>query len=248
MYSIMAMKVDQAAAAEPQSVQTTVVSSTPSAISASSTKVSMFSAKKSGFVIPKNKLSGALVPIFRASGKADASDSTKEDTTKQVQRKTKWGIDITQDATVRRGRSLAYQTRVEQIMQQLKARVSEVADDEGLQLNTQDPNDDSAGQQTDKACKLELLELETREAIGEILLLNPNYKAPPDYKPLLKEAKVPIPIYQEEKIWEKLEKCTIWAYPLPLCRPLSHSSPYGEVAPMIPFRWLQWRKASQFPS
>lgn len=29
---------------------------------------------------------------------------------------------------------------------------------------------------------------------GEILRLNPGYKAPADYKPLLKEAKVPIPV------------------------------------------------------
>ncbi|KAL8492061.1 hypothetical protein ACS0TY_023618 [Phlomoides rotata] len=39
-----------------------------------------------------------------------------------------------------------------------------------------------------------LLELERREIIGELLKLNPTYKAPADYKPLLKEAKVPIPI------------------------------------------------------
>ncbi|XP_058108524.1 proline-rich extensin-like protein EPR1 isoform X2 [Magnolia sinica] len=148
----MAMKVDQAAAVDPHGVQTTVSTSTSSTVSASGTKVSMFGAK-SGFVIPKNKLSGSLVPIFRGGGKADASESTKEDTTKQVQRKTKWGIDMTQDAAVRRGRALAYQLQ-----------------------------------------KLELLELEKREVIGEILQLIPNYKAPPDYKPLLKEAKVPIPL------------------------------------------------------
>lgn len=29
---------------------------------------------------------------------------------------------------------------------------------------------------------------------GEILKLNPSYKAPADYKPLLKEAVVPIPV------------------------------------------------------
>ncbi|XVF47497.1 hypothetical protein PTKIN_Ptkin03bG0113500 [Pterospermum kingtungense] len=42
--------------------------------------------------------------------------------------------------------------------------------------------------------KSELLEIERREAIGEILKLNPSYKAPADYKGLLKEATVPIPI------------------------------------------------------
>lgn len=29
---------------------------------------------------------------------------------------------------------------------------------------------------------------------GEILKLNPSYKAPPDYKPLLKESSVPLPV------------------------------------------------------
>ncbi|XWS52408.1 hypothetical protein CRYUN_Cryun11dG0068100 [Craigia yunnanensis] len=42
--------------------------------------------------------------------------------------------------------------------------------------------------------KSELLEIERLEAIGEILKLNPSYKAPEDYKPLLKEATVPIPV------------------------------------------------------
>jgi splicing factor 1 len=29
---------------------------------------------------------------------------------------------------------------------------------------------------------------------GEILQLNPGYKAPDDYKPLLKETKIPLPV------------------------------------------------------
>ncbi|XP_010673516.1 uncharacterized protein LOC104889877 isoform X2 [Beta vulgaris subsp. vulgaris] len=40
--------------------------------------------------------------------------------------------------------------------------------------------------------KLQSLELERREAIGEILKLNPSYKAPSDYQPVLREATVPI--------------------------------------------------------
>ncbi|KAJ8770126.1 hypothetical protein K2173_011221 [Erythroxylum novogranatense] len=40
----------------------------------------------------------------------------------------------------------------------------------------------------------EILELEKQEVIGEILKLNPSYKAPPDYKALMKEARVPIPV------------------------------------------------------
>ncbi|CAN6279876.1 unnamed protein product [Urochloa humidicola] len=41
--------------------------------------------------------------------------------------------------------------------------------------------------------KGELLELERREIIGEILRLNPGYKVPEDYKPVLKETKIPLP-------------------------------------------------------
>ncbi|KAJ0974374.1 hypothetical protein J5N97_016339 [Dioscorea zingiberensis] len=125
----------------------------------------MFGAK-SGFVIPKNKLSGSLVPIYKSGGKADANDTSKEEIAKQVQRKTKWGTDHTQDAAVRKGRALAYQTL----------------------------ESESVSHQKHKSKKFEQLELEKREVIGELLRLNPSYKAPPDYKPLLKEAKVPIPV------------------------------------------------------
>lgn len=76
--------------------------------SASGHKVSMFSTK-SGFVIPKNKLSGSLVPIFRRGEKLDGSDASSGESVKQTQRKTKWGPDLTNDAAVRRGRALAYQ-------------------------------------------------------------------------------------------------------------------------------------------
>lgn len=64
-------------------------------------------AKKSGFVIPKNKLTGSLVPILR--GKKGSSNTASEGSIKQVQRKTKWGPDLTQDTAVRKGRALAYQ-------------------------------------------------------------------------------------------------------------------------------------------
>lgn len=73
-------------------------------------KVSMFAAK-SGFVIPKNKLSGSLVPIFRGGKKLGGSDAFNEESAKQVQRKTKWGPDLTHDTAVRRGRAFAYQVR-----------------------------------------------------------------------------------------------------------------------------------------
>ncbi|KAF5930141.1 hypothetical protein HYC85_031014 [Camellia sinensis] len=131
----MSTKVEQASTVEQHRVQTIITANT-SAASASSPKISMFAAK-SGFVIPKNKLSGSLVPIFRGGKKPGGSDAVNEESTKQVQRKTKWGPDLTQDAAVRKGR---------------------------------------AGSLS-----------------GEILKLNPSYKAPKDYKPLLKEAKVSVP-------------------------------------------------------
>ncbi|KAI3523487.1 hypothetical protein L1887_01656 [Cichorium endivia] len=158
----------------------TSITPTSSVPSTTSPKVSLFS-KKSGFVIPKNKLSGSLVPIFRGSKKAGGADVDNEENTKQVLRKTKWGPDLTQDAFVKKGRASAYQTRLEQITQQLKSGIMEASDDH-----------DSTNHQSIK--KSELLELERREVIGEILKLNPSYKAPNDYKPLLKEDKVVIPI------------------------------------------------------
>ncbi|KAK8947395.1 hypothetical protein KSP39_PZI006562 [Platanthera zijinensis] len=177
-------------------------------ISASSPKVSMFGAK-AGFVIPKNKLSGSLVPIFRGGSKGDSGSMGREDSTKQVQRKTKWGTDLTQDAAVRKGKILAYQvsplpgtevpflvnshTRMEQITQQLKSGLLKLDEDQGSE-SPEPSSVNSVTNHDDKSQKAELLELERRVLIGEILRLNPSYKAPPDYKPLLKESKVPIPI------------------------------------------------------
>ncbi|THU48991.1 hypothetical protein C4D60_Mb06t04860 [Musa balbisiana] len=186
----MAAKVDPSASAESRHVQSTGSMST----SANSPKISMFGAK-SGFVIPKNKLSGSLVPIFQRGGKLEGGNSIKEETTKQVQRKTKWGPDLTLDAAVRKGRALAYQTRLEQITQQLKQGHLEIKDNQSPLSIKQNLDDDSDSHQIDKeTSKLELLELERREVIGEILRLNPSYKPPADYKPLLKEADIPIPI------------------------------------------------------
>ncbi|CAH2044870.1 unnamed protein product [Thlaspi arvense] len=116
--------------------------------STSGAKISMFGAK-SGFVIPKNKLSGSLIPIFQRGKTLGGSDADNELLVKLGKRKSKWGPDLTQDTAAKKGRALAYQIA-------------------------------------------EHLELEKREVIGEILELNPRYKAPPDYKPLLKEARLPI--------------------------------------------------------
>ncbi|KAL6519668.1 hypothetical protein OROHE_017358 [Orobanche hederae] len=158
------------------------VTTPSSTTSTSGPKISMF-AKKSGFVIPKNKLSGSLVPICRGTKKGDA-DLMNEEANNQVSRKTKWGPDLTLHTTVRRGRALAYQTRIDQISQQLTLGT--------LELEGDDDSVSTSDYQLSKE-ESELVELERREIIGELLKLNPNFKAPADYKPLLKEAKVPIP-------------------------------------------------------
>lgn len=108
-----------------------------------------------------------------------------------MQRNTKWGPDLTQDLAVRRGRALAYQTRVDQITQQLKLG----------SLGGDGQNSEAAGDVQDRDPTkvidyetLKSLELERREVIGEILKLNPNYKAPSDYQPVTREATVPIPV------------------------------------------------------
>ncbi|PKA58736.1 KH domain-containing protein [Apostasia shenzhenica] len=186
----MSTKVGSPSAGESRHGQSTASVLASSSVSAGSPKVSMFGAK-SGFVIPKNKLSGSLVPIFRGGGKVESGSIVKEENTKNIQRKTKWGPDLTLDAAVRKGKALAYQTRVEQITQLLKSGSLELGDDRA----SQSPNSNSTiGNADIKFRKNELLELERRELIGEILRLNPSYKAPSDYKPLLKESKVPVPV------------------------------------------------------
>lgn len=102
----MSAKVDMSSAVEPRSTKMSATST--SAASPSSQKVSMFTGK-SGFVIPKNKLSGSLVPLIRGSKNMGGGDVTCYESTKMVQRKTKWAPDLTQDASVKRGRALAYQ-------------------------------------------------------------------------------------------------------------------------------------------
>ncbi|KAL8529094.1 hypothetical protein ACS0TY_006530 [Phlomoides rotata] len=171
-------------------IQSTVTTP-PSTTSTSAPKTSMF-AKRSGFVIPKNKLSGSLVRVHKGTKKGDA-DLMNEEANKQVHRKTKWGPDLNMDTTVRKGRALAYQTRINQISQQLTLGMLELEDnDESFAAS-----ESRFGKTSDQQLSHEesaLLELERREIIGELLKLNPTYKAPADYKPLLKEAKVPIPI------------------------------------------------------
>ncbi|KAK7280970.1 hypothetical protein RIF29_08578 [Crotalaria pallida] len=127
-------------------------------------------AAKSGFVIPKNKLSGSLVPVF--------PPKQQHITTNQLSlRKTKWAPDLTLDPHVIRAKALALKIRVDQITKQLESDES----NSGPQINSK---------------KSEMLELEKREAIGEILKLDPSYKPPPGFRPLLKEASVPLPVQE----------------------------------------------------
>ncbi|XP_073141727.1 uncharacterized protein [Henckelia pumila] len=164
---------------------------TQSSASTSGPKTSMF-IKKPGFVIPKNKLSGSLVPLFRGTKKGDG-DTPNEEASNRSQRKTKWGPDLTLDATVRKGRASAYQARINQISQQLTlASLAVDTNEEPLPTSEFDYGKSSYHQLSREA--LEMLEVEKREIIGELLKLNPSYKVPPDYKPLLKEANVSIPI------------------------------------------------------
>ena len=106
----MSVKVDQTSAVELQSIKMTATSSSSSGSTTSGPKVSLFAAK-SGFVIPKNKLLGSLVSIVKGGKKPGSKDAVNGESTnqEQVQRKTKWGPDLTQDASVKRGRALAYQ-------------------------------------------------------------------------------------------------------------------------------------------
>ncbi|KAL9273166.1 hypothetical protein AKJ16_DCAP09293 [Drosera capensis] len=173
-------------------LQTADSSSTVSATKTNSIKISMFRAK-AGFVIPRNKLSGSLVPTFKGVKKSKGSDSANEESIRQSQRKTRWGEDLTQDASVRRGRALAYQTRVEQITRQLKAGSLGIEDDQEDTLSRNVTENVLSSCQADSQEKLKYLELEKREAIGEILKLNPSFKAPSDYKPLMKEECIPLP-------------------------------------------------------
>lgn len=193
----MAAKVDQTVVEKSQSQSTASPATTPARV-ANSSKISMRAVKAGvSFVIPKNKLSGAMVPVGRGGGKLETNDSKKDEEVKQPQRKTKWGIDLTQDAAVKKGRALAYQTRAEQIAVQLESGNLEIDDDdEATRSPSPPPKYDSSEQRINsrEARKREQLDLEKREAIGECMRLNPNYKPPPGYKPVNKEAKIYIPV------------------------------------------------------
>ncbi|CAM6032548.1 unnamed protein product [Sphagnum compactum] len=151
------------------------------------------------FVIPKNKLSGALVPVTRnVVSKWDPTPElpTANDQGKKTSRKTKWGLDLTDDPIVKRGRALALQTRAEQIAAQLEMGHLEIDTNEATRSPSPPPIYDSNGQRinTREGRRREQMEIERREAIGECMLLNPSYKPPAGYKPVYKEAKLFIPV------------------------------------------------------
>ncbi|WVZ05197.1 hypothetical protein V8G54_018543 [Vigna mungo] len=185
----MSAEIDSTSAPELHKMSGTSSVTTPSG-----QKLSIFAAK-SGFVIPKNKLSGSLVPIFRGAKKHGVTGVINEESSKQTERKSKWGHDLTQDATVRRGKALALQIRVDQITKQLESEKLEVGDTQNLPLGAENTDKSKSGSQMNSN-KSEMLELEKRGAIGEILKLDPSYKPPRGFKPLLKEASIPLPVQE----------------------------------------------------
>ncbi|GAU28656.1 hypothetical protein TSUD_159380 [Trifolium subterraneum] len=99
----MTAKFDWTSASEPHKM-----SGATSTASSSNQKLSKFGAK-SGFVIPKNKLLGSLVPILRGAKKDGVTGVINEESPKQIERKSRWGPDPTQDASVKRAKVLALQ-------------------------------------------------------------------------------------------------------------------------------------------
>ncbi|KAJ1267331.1 hypothetical protein BS78_07G047400 [Paspalum vaginatum] len=155
----------------------------------SAPKMSIFGTK-AGFFIPKNKLAGSLV-IRGTTAKNETPTASNEDSTRRVHRKTKWGPDLALDPVVGKGRALAYQTRVEQITKLLKSGTFDMGKIEGSMCSGERSNSVGSDKQNELG-NVELLELERREIIGEILRLNPGYKVPENYKPVLKETKIPL--------------------------------------------------------
>ncbi|KAL5099204.1 hypothetical protein RYX36_003531 [Vicia faba] len=139
-------------------------------------------------------------------------DSSMKNLPKQIERKSRWGHP-TQDASVRRAKVLALQIRVDQISKQLESDNLEIGATQNSTLVDENPDENKSGSQVNSK-KSEMLELEKRETIGEILKLDPSYKPPPGFKPLLKEHSIPLPyhIYRSENILgdnqKRLEKET----------------------------------------
>ncbi|KAJ1266742.1 hypothetical protein BS78_07G001300 [Paspalum vaginatum] len=126
------------------------------------------------------------------AGFNETPTTSNEDSTRHVHSKTKWGPDLALDPVVGKGRALAYQTRVEQITKLLKSGTFDMGKIEVSMCNGEQSNSVGSDKENELG-NVELLELERREIIGEILRLNPGYKVPENYKPILKETKIPLP-------------------------------------------------------
>ncbi|KAK3120774.1 hypothetical protein QOZ80_8BG0641610 [Eleusine coracana subsp. coracana] len=176
----MATKLDQSSAAE-----------SPQAKPSLPPKLSMFGTK-AGFVIPKNKLAGSLV-IRGSTTKNETPTVYNEEHKKHVQRKTKWAPDLSLEPAVCKGRALAYQIRLDQITKQLKSGAVKMGKIEGSLTTAEGSNYDDVDSKENEG-KVQHLEHERQEIIGEMLRLNPGYKAPDDYKPILKETKIPLQV------------------------------------------------------
>ncbi|KAI5406482.1 hypothetical protein KIW84_052995 [Lathyrus oleraceus] len=138
----MTAKFDSMFASEPHKISG-ATSTTPTS---GGQKLSMFAAK-SGFVIPKNKLLGSLVPIFRGAKKDGVSGVINEENSKQIERKSRWGPDPTQDASVRRAKVLALQIRVDQISKQLESENLEIGAAQNSPLVDENPDKSKSGSQ-----------------------------------------------------------------------------------------------------
>ncbi|KAG0554467.1 hypothetical protein M758_12G097700 [Ceratodon purpureus] len=161
-------------------------------------KPSIVSNGRSTFVIPKNKLFGALVPINHNCPSKTTSNvlNKEEDVEKKPIKKSKWGPDPRDDPIVKRGLALALQTRAEQIAAQLDSGFLDIETTDAPRSPSPPPIYDSNGQRTNtrEGRRREQLEIERREAIGECMRLNPLYKPPAGFKPVYKEAKLFIPV------------------------------------------------------
>eukprot|EP00898_Chlorokybus_atmophyticus_P002904 jgi/Chlat1/3614/Chrsp237S03624 len=110
-------------------------------------------------------------------------------------RKSKWGPDLSQDPVAKRGRALALQTRAEQIAAMLAQPMLEMDMNERTRSPSPEPIYGDRGQRinTREARHRERLDTERRDAISEVMRLNPSFKPPVGFKPVMKEAKLYIP-------------------------------------------------------
>eukprot|EP00240_Pyramimonas_obovata_P013983 CAMPEP_0118940238 /NCGR_PEP_ID=MMETSP1169-20130426/30919_1 /TAXON_ID=36882 /ORGANISM="Pyramimonas obovata, Strain CCMP722" /LENGTH=219 /DNA_ID=CAMNT_0006884675 /DNA_START=106 /DNA_END=762 /DNA_ORIENTATION=- len=110
---------------------------------------------------------------------------------------TRWGKNWLKDANLRKGRSLAYQTRAEQLLTILAQPKLEMKP-EHERSPSPEPVYDAVGQRknTREVRMRDALDLERKHCLTEAVQLNPSFKPPVGFKPLLKDAKLFIPLKQ----------------------------------------------------